>query len=198
MQSTEVKESNLVNQWTTLNRILFIYKAAGATLAVLCLFLGILAIVLANRSPIVAVATENDYLFFQSRRSKLDLNEANIKRFIERYVKLYYEWEVLEPEKIAQNIGPLVTDGFRAKAYELLKLRRDKEFVGKTLRQNVSGISIQVTKEDTIAVFDVVMRVEGIPLIVPTQLAFQLVKGNQTEWNPLGLYINGATMHEGK
>ena len=62
----------------------------------------------------------------------------------------------------------------------------------------MAGISVQVTKESTIAIFDVVLRVDDIPLIVPTQVALQLVKGVPTEWNPMGLYVNNITIHEGR
>jgi hypothetical protein len=79
-----------------------------------------------------------------------------------------------------------------------LKLRKEKEFFGKKIQQAVAGISVQVTKESTIAVFDVVLRVNNIPLIVPTQVALYLVKGVPTEWNPMGLYVNNITTHEGR
>jgi hypothetical protein len=175
-----------------------VYKAAGASLAGLCLILGILAVVLADRKPVVAVMNDSDYVYVMGHRADVPLSEASIKRFIERYVKLAYEWDVLNPEKITQNISPLVTDDFRANQLSFLKTRKEKDFAGKTIRQDVSGLNVQVTKESTIAIFDVVLRVDGIPLIVPTQVSFLLTKGNQTEWNPIGLYINGETLHEGK
>jgi len=198
LQSKVNEENKPMDQWSALNRILFIYKAAGASLAALCLMLGILAIVLAGRKPIVAVVSEGDSLYLFGHRADVPLNEANIKRFVERYVKLAYEWEVLNPEKITQDISPLVTDDFRVNKLAFLKNRKEKDFAGKTIAQDVSGLKVQVTKESTIAVFDVVLRVEGIPLIVPTQVSFQLTRGNQTQWNPVGLYINGETLHEGK
>ncbi len=198
MPSNEIKESNVHNQWTWINRMLFIYKAAGAGLAIVCLMLVCLALVLSSRKPIVALNTGEEVLYFPGQKMNVDLNEAAIERFIKRYVKMAYEWEVLDPDKITRQLAPLVTDGFREKEFLLLRQRKEKEFVGKTVRQNVSGLTVQVTKDSTIALFDVVLRVDGIPLIVPTQISFELVRGPTTEWNPIGLYINGETLHEGK
>ncbi len=198
MQPKETTESNVLNQWSALNRLLFIYKAAGAALTVVCVLLTCLCMMMASRKPIVAMATGDDYFYFQGHRANVELNETGIKRFIEKYVKLSYQWSTLEPEKITQEIAPLVTDGFKAKEFSLLKQRKEKQFLGKAIRQDVSGLSIQVTKDATVAIFDVVLHVDGIPLIVPTQVSFELARGSTTEWNPLGLYINGETLHEGK
>lgn len=193
-----MKENFSANQWTTLNRFLFLYKAVGAAVAGLCLILGVLCIFLANRSPVVILASENDFFYFQGRHNQVDLNEGDIKRFVEKFVTRYYNWSELAPELIIKNIGPLATDGFKENTFANLKQRKEKEFVGKKIQQSVAGILVQVTKESTIASFDVILRIEGIPLIVPTQASFQLVKGAQTEWNPMGLYVNSLTMHEGK
>ena len=198
MELNKTEDSFSVNQWTVLNRFLFIYKAVGVAIAVLCLILGVVCIILSNKSPVVILASENEFFYFQGRHSQVELNESDIKRFVEKFVTKYYNWSELSPEQIIKNIDPLATDGFKENTFANMKLRKEKEFLGKKIQQSVAGISVQITKESTIAVFDVVLRVEGIPLIVPTQVAFQLVKGAQTEWNPMGLYVNSLTMHEGK
>lgn len=198
MQKKEIEESKVINQWNVLNRMLFIYKAVGAALALVCLCLVILALVLTNRNPIVAINAGGETLYYSGQKMNVDLNEATIKRFIERYIRLGYEWDTLNPEKITQQIAPLVTEGFREKEFFVLKQRKEKEFIGKSIKQDIAGLSVQVTKESTIAIFDVVLRIDGVPLIVPTQVSFELVKGNTTEWNPVGLYINGETFHEVK
>ncbi len=193
-----MESSFSANQWVTLNRFLFIYKAVGVAVAGLCLILGVVCIFLANKSPVVILASENEYLYFQGRHSQVNLTETDIKRFVERFVTKYYNWHELNPDLIIKNIEPLATDGFKENTLANLKQRKEKEFLGKKIQQSVAGVSVQITKESTIAVFDVVLRVEGLPLIVPTQVAFQLIKGAQTEWNPMGLYVNSLNMHEGK
>ncbi|MEK6774182.1 MAG: hypothetical protein AABY64_09590 [Bdellovibrionota bacterium] len=198
MELKNNESSILVNQWIALNRFLFIYKAVGVAITGLCLLLGVVCIFLANKSPVVILASENDYLYFQGHNSQVALTEIDIKRFVEKFVTRYYNWSELNPDLIIKNIEPLATDGFKINTLANLKFRKEKEFLGKKIQQSVAGISVQITKESTVAIFDVVLRVEGIPLIVTTQVAFQLVKGAQTEWNPMGLYVNSLTMHEGK
>jgi hypothetical protein len=195
---TKKEMNQTINQWTALNRFLFIYKAVGAAVAVLCLILGIVCIVLASKSPIVIVASENENFYFQGRQGQVEIKELDVKKFVERFVVRYYNWQELNPDQIIKNILPLATDGFKENSFLNLKARREKEFVGKKISQSASGINVQVSKQSTIATFDVILRIDNIPLIVPMQVAFQLVKGSQTEWNPLGLYVNTLTTHEGK
>lgn len=198
MSKTEKAMNQPVSQWVALNRFLFIYKAVGAALACLCLILGIVCIMQTTKSPVVILASENEFFYFQSKHGKIELKESDIQKFVERFVTRYYNWTELNPEKIIQNIGPLATDGFKENTFSNLKLRKEKDFIGKKIQQSVAGVTVQINKESTIASFDVVLRIDGIPLIVPTQVAFTLVRGNQTEWNPMGLYVNTLTTHEGK
>ena len=195
---TTTEENRPVNQWAEMNRLLFIYKIASAGNSILCALLVILCFVLSSRDPIVAIAASDDYLLVNGKRTSLELNEANIRRFIERFVKGYYVWKTLNPEEITRQIEPIATEGFREKIFTSLKERKEKVFPGKKVSQDIAGLQVEVTEENTTATFDVVLRVDGLPLIVPTQIRFQLVKAPATDWNPIGLFVNGATVHEGK
>ncbi|MBX9765897.1 MAG: hypothetical protein K2X47_01380 [Bdellovibrionales bacterium] len=198
MQSIETEDSKPLNQWVVLNRLLFIYKAAGAALAALCFVLGVVCLVLANQDPIVVVASERDHIFLMGQRKDVDIQERDVSRFIERYVRLYYEWPTLEPDKVISHLAPFITNEFRSSALDFLKVRKQRDFGGKAIRQDITGMKVEITKNSTVAIFDVILRVDGIPLVVPTQMSFQLVQGTATESNPLGLYVNGTTVHEGK
>lgn len=198
MKNNDNEMSQPMNQWVALNRFLFMYKAVSAALVGLCLILGVVCIMQTTKSPVVILASEQESFYFQGKKGQVDLKESDIQKFVERFVTRYYNWSELHPEKIIQSIGPLATEGFKENTFANLKLRREKDFVGKKIQQSVAGVTVQITKESTIASFDVILRIDGIPLIVPTQVAFTLVKGNQTEWNPMGLYVNTLTTHEGK
>lgn len=198
MEPNKSEASFSVNQLVALNRFLYLYKGIGIAVTILCLVLGFACITLANKNPIVIVANENEFSYYQGRHTQVELNENNIKHFVEKFVTKYYSWNELNPEMIFKNIEPFITDGLKENTLSNLKTRKEKEFFGKKIKQAVAGISVQVTKESTIAIFDVVLRVDDIPLIVPTQVALQLVKGVPTEWNPMGLYVNNITIHEGR
>ena len=194
----KMKENFSVNQWAALNRFLFIYKAVGVGLLVVCLIFGGVCISLANRSPIVILASDNDYFYFQGRHAKVTLTELDIKRFVENFVSRFYNWQALEPDTILKSVGPLVTDGFKENTLLNMRARKEKDFVGKKIQQAATTASVQVNKDSTLAVFDVILRVDGIPLVVPTQIALSLVRGPQTDWNPMGLYVNSLTQFDRK
>lgn len=198
MELNKSDASFSTNQLIALNRFLYIYKFIGIGLIILCLVLGGAYIKLVNQSPIVVVAKDNDLSYYQGRFLKVSLNEGNIKHFVEKFIDRYYNWSDLNPEVIFKNTEPFITDGLKESTLANLKIRKEKDFFGKKLQQSVAGLSVQVTKESTIAIFDVVLRVDNIPLVVPTQVSLQLVKGIQTEWNPMGLYVNSITIHEGR
>jgi hypothetical protein len=146
----------------------------------------------------VILAGENESSYFQGRYIQTELKEKDIKHFVEKFVTKYYVWDDLNPELIIKDIEPLITDGLKETILTDLKFRKEKAFFGKKIQQSVAGVSVKVTMGETIVIFDVVMRVEGIPLIVSNQVALQMVKGIQTEWNPMGLYVNSITTHEGR
>lgn len=198
MEPNKSEANFSVNQLMALNRFLFIYKGIGIAITILCLVLGFACITLANKNPIVIVSNDNEFSYYQGRHTNVELNENNIKCFVEKFVTKYYNWKELNPEVIFKNIEPFITDGFKENTLLNLKTRKEKEFFGKKVQQAVTDISVQVTKESTIAIFDVVLRVDNIPLVVPIQVALQLVKGVPTEWNPMGLYVNNITIHEGR
>ncbi len=193
-----IENGKPINQWVALNRILFLYKVGGAAVAGLCALLVILCLTLSNRNPIVAIQQGADYTFVQGTRRPVPLGEDNIKRFVEEYVGLAYQWDTLDPNHIGEDIAPLVTDNFRAQEIAELSQEKDKDFMGKKVKQSVAGLGIQITKDSTVATFDVVLRVDNVPLVVPTQVSFQLVQGDRTQWNPLGLYVAGEIVYQGK
>lgn len=193
-----MKSNFSMNQWTALNKFLFLYKACGLGLLVVCLIISGLCISLANKDPIVILSSDNDFFYFQGQHTNVNLTETDIKRFTESFVKRFYNWQELEPETILKNVGPLVTDGFKENTLLNMKNRKEKEFSGKKIQQSATGVIVQVNKDSTLATFDVILRVDGIPLIVPTQIALSLVRGAKTEWNPMGLYVNSLTQFDRK
>lgn len=198
LKSNKLESSFSVNQLVALNRFLRIYKGIGAAVTLLCLILGILCIRLANKDPIVIRASENELTYYQGHYTNVKITENDIKHFVENFINKYYNWKELKPQLIYKNIEPLITDGIKESTLANLKNRKEKDFFGKKIQQTVAGISVELTKESVITIFDVVLRIDNIPLIVPTQVALLLVEGEKTEWNPMGLYVNSITVHEGR
>jgi len=187
-----------VNQLIALNGFLRIYKGIGIAVTILCIVLTYACIKLATKDPIVIRANGNELTYYQGHHVPVKVTENEIRTFVERFIMKYYNWGELKPELIYQNIGPLITEGVKENTLIFLKNRKEKEFFGKKIQQAVAGISVEIRKESAIAIFDIVLRVDNVPLVVPTQVELQLIEGDSTEWNPIGLYVNNITVHEGK
>jgi hypothetical protein len=191
------KENKTVNQWMALNHVLFIYKAIGLGLVGLVLVLGVLCFYVSDRTPLVVKEQCGETQHLVGARKDVPINEEHIKSFVKSYVRLRYIWEEVNLKKTLLDIRPFVTSGFSKKTGLELKNFMSDEFKDKKLSQKISGIDVMVTDKSTIATFDRILRVNGIPLIIPTQMSFALVKGERSYWNTLGLLINGVTIHEG-
>lgn len=194
----EKEENKTVSQWMFVNNIQHVLKATISILTAYCFVITILCFALNNKTPIVAKDVNGEIHYLSGERKEVPIQKGNIERFINAYIKLRYEWDgELNAEKVSRNISPYVTDGFRKKTLSTLKHLKNKEFKGKKLDQGHTKARIQVSDSSTVAHFDRVFRINGVPLPVPTQISFELVRGEVTVWNRLGLYINSVTIHEG-
>ncbi len=197
-ENTPVEGNKILSQWLSLNRVLFLYKVVGLSLLGLCLLLSIFLFILATRDPVVITLTEESR-FYHGGRSPISLTEQDIAHFVKKYINLRYEWASLELEVIARNISPLITKGFYKKSYtEILQVRKNLGDQSSSASQTVSGVQTNITKDSAVATFDRILRVSGVPLVVPTQVSFRLVKEVSTKWNPMGLYVHSISVHEGK
>ena len=185
-----------MNQWANMNHALLIYKMITMAVMGFCLLLAALCFYLNDKTPLVIKEGCDDFIYFMGSRKEIALNEKNLQRFVSNYVNLRYKWKELNPVVIANSISPMVTDGFKRKTKKELEGMRNKGFKDKKLVQSISNIEVRVTKTRTVAIFDRILRVNGIPLLVPTQISFSLVRGEKSFWNQMGLFVDGITIHE--
>jgi phosphohistidine swiveling domain-containing protein len=66
------------------------------------------------------------------------------------------------------------------------------------LDQYTAKIEVIVNEKEALAKFDKIVRFNGVPLIVPTEASFQIVKDSPSVWNPYGVLVNGVIEHETK
>ncbi len=199
-KDTQTKEDNrTISQWSSVNHMLHTLKWCCFSLLGLSITLCVLCFNLQDKTPIVVKESPTGELYYLSgSKQKVPIKEENIKRFVEKYIELRYEWNGhLNIEGISQDISPFVTNGFRKKTVLQLKRLQNKEFKGKKLDQGHSKPRVIITDKSTTASFDRILRINGIPLPIPTEISFNLVRGQVSYWNRLGLYINGMTIHEG-
>lgn len=192
MQKNSINET--LNNWLKINRSIARLSIASLIQGIANIVLLIFAIMLYSKSPIVVLTDGKDARFYQSQKAEIKISEGVIKRHIEKFIYQRYKWDKLDVKKISKSLSYLTTKGFNKRVQlELKKLRA--ELKGH-LSQDITDIKVIVTDKDTVASFDRVLRVNGVPLLIPTQMSFKIVKGDRHSLNPSGLEINGITIHE--
>lgn len=150
------------------------------------------------QDPLVVVLGDDFKQYVQGKRTKNSVTEKDVERFVMEFLPQMFVWDELLPEKILRQISPFVTEGLLARFKLELTKRSEKDLKGKKLSQSIANAKILVTEKNVIANFDKVLRIDGIPLVVPSEISFNIIRGSQTRWNPVGLYVNGLIEHEGK
>ncbi len=154
-------------------------------------------LVMVFQSPLVIVIKGDEKNYYQSVRRSDAITEKDVQGFIQNFLEQMFHWEKLSPEVILQQISPLATSGLSDRIHQELVQRAEKDFKEKNISESITNVHIEVTEKNVVATFDKVLRIDGMPLVLPTELAFTIVRGNQTKWNPMGLYVNGLVEHEG-
>jgi hypothetical protein len=168
------------------------YIAGGLVVALI-----IALIVMSFQPPLVVVVNGQDKHYYQSERKSDSITEREVERFVRDFLEQMFNWNSLSPEVILKQVAPFVTDGLANRIRQELTLRAEKDFKGKTLSEGITNIKVQVTEKAVLASFDKVLRIDGLPLVVPTQMAFNIIRGTSTRANPIGLYVNGLIEHDG-
>lgn len=176
--------------------MLHLHRIINCVAGGVVVFMIITLVVTTFRSPLVIVMRGQEKQYYQSERKPNSITEKDIENFVYVFIERMLSWEKLEPIAILKQVEPFITSGLRDKLRADLIERAEKDFKGKSLSEGVTNIKVQVTDKDVVASFDKVLRIDGIPLVIPAQMAFNIVRGTSTEWNPMGLYVNGIVEHE--
>jgi len=193
-----MKVNPSLNAWTDINSLLRNHKLINIGLIVICV-LQIFVIGLMYFDDPIVVIKENEYQSYHvGKRSTQPISEEAVKRFVTEFLKLRYQWKKLDPQAMRKSLEPVVTDGLSAKLIQLLTHLKDQEFQGKETSQSIVNIDVKVTEEKVVASFDKLLRIEGIPIPVPTTVSLSIIQGSPNDWNPIGLFVNGIMEHQSK
>lgn len=197
-KSKENKLPKAIDQWQRVTASLRSYKITCMALAATIAILSMSMWGLTSRGPVVVIADGHSQVYLKGEYKGLTVDKKAVAQFLKEFLKARYEWKELSSDLIYRQISPLSTTAFRDKIVTTVKELLKKDFKDKKVSQSITNISIKVDKERVFASFDKLIRIEGIPLPIPTQAVFQLTTGSRTQWNPVGLYVNGIIEHEGK
>lgn len=159
--------------------------------------------------PLVIMEKDAEKLSFQGVRKEVTITEKEIKKLVENFIRRRYGWDQFSIENMMVNLSPILSSGLKGKiADELAKEEKASKY--QAFSQYVGKINITIDEDhNIIGTFDKILRIhnkisnssddlpiEKIPLLSEAQVMVKVVKGNETEENPLGLYINAVINYE--
>jgi hypothetical protein len=185
-----------INQWLAVNKELKLYQLATAFLALVVLFLILLVFLVLNPDPIV-ISDQSPKEYRIGKYIATGPTQEDVQIFLTEFIRLRYQMTNGEIDKTVGNIRPLSTEG-----YIQALLKEVKEGVSgggvANVDQYAANIETIVNEKEALAKFDKIIRINGIPLLVPTEMSFQLIRTKPTKWNPYGILVNGVIEHENK
>ena len=111
-------------------------------------------------------------------------------------LKSRYTWAEFQPQEILEKIACLTTKRFRQKLAPLFWERQNTTKKDKRVEQYAAFVRTQLGDTQTMVTFDRVLRIDGIPLATPAKVALNIIQGEFTPCNPVGLYVHGLTEYE--
>lgn len=180
-----------------MNKILHLHRTLNYLAGIAVAILVIALMVMAFQNPIVVVMDAGRKQYFQGTRQRDAISEKDVESFVRDFLEQMLDWEKFTPEAILQQVAPLATSGLQERIKSELTQHAEKEFKGKSISEAITNLRVSVTEKNVVAGFDKVLRIDGVPLVMPTELALSIVRGSPTRWNPMGLYVNGLVEHSG-
>lgn len=186
-----------INQWLGINKELKLYQIATIFLGVVTLLMITLVFVVLNPDPIVIQGSGLDKSYTVGKHISTGPTQEDVKVFLKEFIGLRYQIRKDDLGGTLRNISPLSTDGYIQALANEIKREKSESQLSK-IDQYVANIEIIVNDKEALAKFDKIVRFNGIPLIVPTEASFQLIKERPSKWNPYGILVNGVIEHENK
>ncbi len=186
-----------LNQWMQVNNQVRFYKLIGIIGGIIGGILLCVVLFQSLRAPLVVYDDGTQKVPYMATTKKFKIDEEQIGRFITEYLYLYQKWNKLDPEQILKQIAPYTTEGLTEKIQIILNERKNRDFKGREVSQDIAHLKIKVSEKEIVASYDKVLHISSVPLVMPSQASFQIVNGAVTKWNPMGLYVNRILEHEG-
>jgi hypothetical protein len=195
---TENKTENTVpNIWEAQENTIYLYKIISLTLgAVLVSALGFIAISY-FKNPIVIVQSPDKIEYYPSLRKTIEVGKPEVESFTKEFLTALYVWPDYNADRLKKEIAPFVEEELLGKLIDAQNQKYEKDLKGKKLSQAITFIEIEVLGDKVVARFDRILKLEGVPLVVPTEITLNMLKGSSSHPNPMGIYITGVTENEG-
>ena len=179
-----------LHNWLNLNREKVFYQLLALFSVLTSCFLAMVVLAQLGKLPIVVIQEEEKRFYKVGSSNSYEITEDDVKNFVARFIKSRYNWIEFHPQEILEKIACLTTKKFRQKLAPMLgKTKYDEQ--NKRVEQYAAFVRSELGDTQTIVTFDKVLRIDGIPLATPTKLALNIIQGEFTPCNPVGLYVHG-------
>lgn len=190
------EENNYLEKWSYLHRTERFHKRIILSLLGIICVLVLVVLLARNTKPLVV---ERDHLIFRAlsvEKSEIKPTKEALAELVTEFLKARYEWESFAPQTIIKKLEPFTTEDLRFKFLEEFGKKSFQNKPGESVEQSIARIKPDISDKAILASFDRILRINGIPVVVPTEISLLLSEGPKTFFNPLGLYINGLIEHE--
>jgi len=188
-------ENTVSNIWSTQENLIHFYKMMSLGLAGLAIVILIFTMLAYTKDPIVVIQGGHGQGFYPANRQSIKVEKSDVDTFVRDYLESLYVWGSFDSEKLAGEIKPFSEDGLVAKILEN-QTQKFGKIKDKRLSQDISFVTVKVLEDHVMCSFIRVIKIEGIPLSVPTELNLSLIEGNRTRANPIGIYVSGIVERE--
>lgn len=190
------EENNYFEKWTYMQKNQQFQKRIILSLLGLIGLLLLIVLFAGQQTPLVVERDNSVYRSLFVEKSDVKPTKESVAELVEDFVKARYEWENFEPQVIVKKLEPYTTEALRTKLFEEFGKKGFQNKPGDSVEQSVARIRPDVSDKAVLATFDRVLRINGIPVVVPTEISLLLSEGPKTFSNPMGLYINGVIEHD--
>jgi hypothetical protein len=191
-----MSKNTIPNIWTAQEKVLHLYKLISVAACIFATAMGIALIVSQFKNPIVVVAKNQEVEFYPTARIAVPLEKAEIEQFTKQFLASLYVWSEFNGDRIAKSISPFTEGTLSEKVIGTQSQKYLKELGGKKLSQSLAFVEVSMLPDRVICKFDRILKIEGIPLVIPTEVTLALVQGDQTVFNPMGIYVGGIKESE--
>lgn len=190
------EENKYFEKWSYMQKNQQFYKQVIVSLMGL---IGVLALVFIISESDLPLVVERDRAYYRPlnvERSDIKPTKESVEELVSDFIKVRYEWNSFQPQDIVKKLEPYTTESLRAKLLEEFGKKGVQNKPGESIEQAVARIRPDVSEKAVLATFDRILRINGVPVVVPMEVSLLLSEGPKTFFNPMGLYVNGLIEHE--
>lgn len=191
------KDNTVPNIWTSQENLVHFHRLLSLGLGVLAVLLLALITALCFRNPIVVVRNGSAQEFYQGTSAKVTFEKADVEDFTRKFISALYAWSEFNGDALSKEIGPLAEAGLVTKVIDGHAQKFSKELKGKHLSQAIAFLRIEVLPDRVVCRFDRILKIEGIPLVIPMEVTLSMIQSSPTRLNPMGVYVAGITEQDG-